>query len=116
MDLCLVLMITSFGLGMVSTHAELQRFEQPAKTDGKLSFLVLGDWGRRGDFNQSEVAHQVLPASFVFFFNLHHFLEKNHAPCGCHFHLSKIFPVIYMDADGKDRREAGRRFCSINRR
>ncbi|KAJ6748947.1 TARTRATE-RESISTANT ACID PHOSPHATASE TYPE 5 [Salix purpurea] len=59
MDLCLVLMITSFGLGMVSTHAELQRFEQPAKTDGKLSFLVLGDWGRRGDFNQSEVAHQM---------------------------------------------------------
>ncbi|KAJ6359230.1 hypothetical protein OIU76_000867 [Salix suchowensis] len=44
---------------MVSTHAELQRFEQPAKTDGKLSFLVLGDWGRRGDFNQSEVAHQM---------------------------------------------------------
>uniref|UniRef100_A0A6N2KAZ2 Purple acid phosphatase n=1 Tax=Salix viminalis TaxID=40686 RepID=A0A6N2KAZ2_SALVM len=59
MDLFLVLMITSFGLGMVSTHAELQRFEQPAKTDGKLSFLVLGDWGEKGDFNQSEVAHQM---------------------------------------------------------
>ncbi|KAF9671258.1 hypothetical protein SADUNF_Sadunf12G0028700 [Salix dunnii] len=59
MAVCLVLMITSFGLCMVSTHAEFQRFKQPAKTDGKLSFLVLGDWGRKGAFNQSEVALQM---------------------------------------------------------
>ncbi|KAG6753801.1 hypothetical protein POTOM_041800 [Populus tomentosa] len=59
MVLCLVLMISSFGLCLVSTHAELRRFEQPAKTDGTLSFLVLGDWGRKGAFNQSEVALQM---------------------------------------------------------
>ncbi|KAL3574942.1 hypothetical protein D5086_023043 [Populus alba] len=59
MVLCLVLMIGSFGLCLVSTHAELRRFEQPAKTDGTLSFLVLGDWGRKGAFNQSEVALQM---------------------------------------------------------
>lgn len=59
MALCLVLMISSFGLCLVSTHAELRRFEQPAKTDGTLSFLVLGDWGRKGAFNQSEVALQM---------------------------------------------------------
>jgi tartrate-resistant acid phosphatase type 5 len=71
MALCLILMISSFGLCLVSTHAELRRFEQPAKTDGTLSFLVLGDWGRKGAFNQSEVALQVLPTSLLFF-NLHH--------------------------------------------
>jgi len=43
MALCLVLMIRSFGLCLVLTHAELRRFEQPAKTDGTLFFLVLGD-------------------------------------------------------------------------
>ncbi|KAG6736220.1 hypothetical protein POTOM_061052 [Populus tomentosa] len=59
MALCLVLMISSFGLCLVSTHAELRRFEQPAKTDGTLSFLVIGDWGRKGAFNQSEVALQM---------------------------------------------------------
>eukprot|EP00258_Populus_trichocarpa_P010532 XP_002318310.3 purple acid phosphatase 17 [Populus trichocarpa] len=59
MALCLVLMISSFGLCLVSTRAELRRFEQPAKTDGTLSFLVLGDWGRKGAFNQSEVALQM---------------------------------------------------------
>lgn len=59
MALCLVLVICSFGLCFVSTHAELQRFEQPARTEGTLSFLVLGDWGRKGAFNQSEVAVQM---------------------------------------------------------
>ncbi|XP_011047804.1 PREDICTED: purple acid phosphatase 17-like [Populus euphratica] len=59
MALCLVLVICGFGLCLVSTHAELQRFGQPAKTDGTLSFLVLGDWGRKGAFNQSEVAVQM---------------------------------------------------------
>ncbi|KAE8697836.1 Purple acid phosphatase 17 [Hibiscus syriacus] len=39
--------------------AELERFELPAKGDGSLSFLVIGDWGRRGAFNQSQVAFQM---------------------------------------------------------
>ncbi|TXG50923.1 hypothetical protein EZV62_023447 [Acer yangbiense] len=38
---------------------QLQRFEHPTKTHESLSFLVLGDWGRRGDFNQSQVALQM---------------------------------------------------------
>ncbi|KAK0587642.1 hypothetical protein LWI29_026249 [Acer saccharum] len=38
---------------------QLQRFEHPTKTHDSLSFLVLGDWGRRGDFNQSQVALQM---------------------------------------------------------
>ncbi|KAK6249844.1 Calcineurin-like phosphoesterase domain [Theobroma cacao] len=39
--------------------AELQRFQQPVKADGSLSFLVIGDWGRKGAYNQSEVALQM---------------------------------------------------------
>ncbi|OAY32190.1 purple acid phosphatase 17 isoform X2 [Manihot esculenta] len=39
---------------------QLLRFQHPPKTvDGSLSFLVLGDWGRRGEFNQSLVAFQM---------------------------------------------------------
>ncbi|EOY01292.1 hypothetical protein QUC31_013859 [Theobroma cacao] len=47
------------GLFVVSCVAELQRFEHAAKPDGSLSFLVVGDWGRRGLYNQSEVALQM---------------------------------------------------------
>ncbi|KAF5469224.1 hypothetical protein F2P56_013313 [Juglans regia] len=56
--LCLLFTITS-GLCFFHSSAELQRFEHPTKSDGSLSFLVVGDWGRRGAFNQSQVAHQM---------------------------------------------------------
>ncbi|GFZ00348.1 purple acid phosphatase 7 [Actinidia rufa] len=39
--------------------AELPRLHHPVKADGSLSFLVIGDWGRKGLFNQSEVALQM---------------------------------------------------------
>ncbi|KAH0681869.1 hypothetical protein KY289_019621 [Solanum tuberosum] len=39
--------------------AELHRLEHPVNTDGSISFLVVGDWGRRGTFNQSQVAQQM---------------------------------------------------------
>ncbi|KAK3200372.1 hypothetical protein Dsin_023787 [Dipteronia sinensis] len=44
---------------LVCSFAHLQRFEHPAKADGTLSFLVVGDWGRNGSFNQSQVALQM---------------------------------------------------------
>ncbi|KAK6242449.1 Calcineurin-like phosphoesterase domain [Theobroma cacao] len=44
---------------LVPSFAELQRFEHPIKSDGSLSFLVVGDWGRKGLYNQSEVAFQM---------------------------------------------------------
>uniref|UniRef100_A0A2N9J1M2 Purple acid phosphatase n=1 Tax=Fagus sylvatica TaxID=28930 RepID=A0A2N9J1M2_FAGSY len=50
---------TILSLCLVLSQAELQRFGQAAKADGSLSFLVVGDWGRRGDYNQSDVAHQM---------------------------------------------------------
>ncbi|XP_075659462.1 purple acid phosphatase 3-like isoform X2 [Castanea sativa] len=43
----------------VPSTAELQRFEHPVKADGSLSFLVVGDWGRKGLYNQSLVATQM---------------------------------------------------------
>ncbi|XP_021909326.1 purple acid phosphatase 17-like [Carica papaya] len=59
-------MVTSllFAIGCVFflstfTHAELQKFLHPPKPDGSLSFLVIGDWGRRGEYNQSQVAFQM---------------------------------------------------------
>lgn len=39
--------------------AELERVEHAAKADGSLSFLVVGDWGRKGLYNQSQVALKV---------------------------------------------------------
>ena len=55
-----------FYLNLVSSFAALQRFEHPAKADGSLSFLVVGDWGREGFYNQSEVALQVIHFSLIF--------------------------------------------------
>lgn len=56
-----------FGFGFLHASAQLQRFTHTPKTDGSLNFLVIGDWGRRGEYNQSEVAFQV---RLIFFFFL----------------------------------------------
>jgi len=43
--------------------AALPRVEHaPTKADGSLAILVVGDWGRKGTYNQSRVAHQVTTA------------------------------------------------------
>ncbi|XP_028767086.1 purple acid phosphatase 3 [Neltuma alba] len=39
--------------------AELRRLHHQPKPDNSLSFLVVGDWGRQGSYNQSFVAHQM---------------------------------------------------------
>ncbi|WVZ51294.1 hypothetical protein U9M48_002450 [Paspalum notatum var. saurae] len=39
--------------------AELPRLEHPPKADGSITMLAVGDWGRRGQFNQSLVAEQM---------------------------------------------------------
>ncbi|CAI9113245.1 OLC1v1013818C1 [Oldenlandia corymbosa var. corymbosa] len=57
--LSLRLLAFSFSLCIVSVLGQLQTFEHPTKGDGTLSFLVLGDWGRSGEYNQSEVAIQM---------------------------------------------------------
>ncbi|KAK3003646.1 hypothetical protein RJ639_019151 [Escallonia herrerae] len=54
--------ITAFlALSLVlAVLAELHKLEHPTKADGSLSFLVVGDWGRRGTHNQTQVALQKL--------------------------------------------------------
>nr|XP_043637473.1 purple acid phosphatase 3-like [Erigeron canadensis] len=44
---------------VIMTAAELKRFEHKVNSDGSFSFLVVGDWGRRGLYNQSNVAYQM---------------------------------------------------------
>lgn len=59
MLLSLKLTVIVIGLWFGAAIAELQRFQHPAKADGSLSVLVVGDWGRKGTHNQSEVAVQM---------------------------------------------------------
>ena len=54
-----VVWMACFHVYVLCALAELQRFEQPTKEDGSISFLVVGDWGRKGNYNQSNVAFQV---------------------------------------------------------
>ncbi|XWS37539.1 hypothetical protein CRYUN_Cryun19dG0052000 [Craigia yunnanensis] len=51
--------LACFCFCFIFVSAELQRFEHPVKADGSLSFLVIGDWGRKGAYNQSQVALQM---------------------------------------------------------
>ncbi|KAG4172548.1 hypothetical protein ERO13_A11G002200v2 [Gossypium hirsutum] len=54
-----VMLVIPIIYALSNVSGELKRFEQPSKGDGSLSFLVIGDWGRRGAFNQSQVAFQM---------------------------------------------------------
>ncbi|RRT81891.1 hypothetical protein GW17_00034693 [Ensete ventricosum] len=53
------IMALALVLSLVSSSAELQKLEHSIKNDGSLSLLVIGDWGRKGEFNQTHVATQV---------------------------------------------------------
>ncbi|CAM8881993.1 unnamed protein product [Rhodiola kirilowii] len=57
--LLLLLLLLIVVMCSVCAVAELQRLEHNAKADGSLSFLVIGDWGRKGTYNQSNVALQM---------------------------------------------------------
>ncbi|XP_015868030.3 purple acid phosphatase 3-like [Ziziphus jujuba] len=54
-----VLLSAILCLCLKSSIAELQRFQHSVKEDGSLSVMVVGDWGRKGNYNQSEVAFQM---------------------------------------------------------
>jgi len=59
MALALILVMALIALHLIPSSAELQRLGHPIKADGSLSLLVIGDWGRNGEFNQSQVATQM---------------------------------------------------------
>lgn len=56
-ELAVVMMMMNVEIWMVV--GDLQRFQPPTKPDGSLSVLVIGDWGRKGDYNQSLLATQM---------------------------------------------------------
>ncbi|XP_077236199.1 purple acid phosphatase 17-like [Tasmannia lanceolata] len=58
-SMALFLLSATLSLCFISSSAELQRLEHPVNEDGSLSFLVVGDWGRRGDYNQTNIAYQM---------------------------------------------------------
>ncbi|KAL9248054.1 hypothetical protein vseg_021417 [Gypsophila vaccaria] len=72
-NLSMIFIVLSFCLllDVQVTKAWLPRHRQATKSDGSLSFLVVGDWGRKGGFNQSRVATQMgivgdkLDANFI---------------------------------------------------
>lgn len=55
----LLLVILASFLIDCSRATGLEKFDHPIKVNGNLKFLVVGDWGRKGDYNQSAVALQV---------------------------------------------------------
>ncbi|KAJ4973666.1 hypothetical protein NE237_006840 [Protea cynaroides] len=54
----MALRTATFVLCFVSMLAELQRIDHSVNSDS-LRFLVVGDWGRKGEYNQSKVALQM---------------------------------------------------------
>lgn len=54
-----LLLVVVVAVAAAPAVAELPRLEHSPKADGSLSILAVGDWGRRGEFNQSRVATQV---------------------------------------------------------
>lgn len=58
-EIFIVICVIVGTIVIIGGNAELQRFDHPAKADGSLSILVVGDWGRKGKYNQSQVAYQV---------------------------------------------------------
>ncbi|KAG4148842.1 hypothetical protein ERO13_D05G308700v2 [Gossypium hirsutum] len=57
-ELCCYLTVALCAF-LVPSFAKLTTIEHPVKPNRSLSFLVVGDWGRKGFYNQSEVAFQM---------------------------------------------------------
>jgi hypothetical protein len=55
----LLLAVLTFSLGTPPAAGELASVEHPVEDGRPLRLLVVGDWGRKGMYNQSRVAAQV---------------------------------------------------------
>ncbi|XP_028243315.1 purple acid phosphatase 3-like isoform X2 [Glycine soja] len=55
----IVAIFLAFCCFVSSSKAKLESLQHAPKADGSLSFLVVGDWGRKGAYNQSLVAFQM---------------------------------------------------------
>lgn len=55
-----LLITTCFSLQLPTNVVDFSKIQHHnKKDDDKVAFLVVGDWGREGNFNQSKVAAQV---------------------------------------------------------
>ncbi|KQJ88252.1 hypothetical protein BRADI_4g16607v3 [Brachypodium distachyon] len=61
----IVVTIAAFAGAALPAAAELPRVEHSPSADGSLTILAVGDWGRRGEFNQSRVTAQKMGVDFV---------------------------------------------------
>ncbi|KAE9601047.1 putative Acid phosphatase [Lupinus albus] len=61
----LLVFIATVPLCLILSSASPSEFNQGPKKDGSLSFLVIGDWGRKGTHNQTKVAVQVNYMSII---------------------------------------------------
>lgn len=106
---------SKFGIGSLSIvmtlllslvpklEAEFTTVEQEIKSDGSISFLVIGDWGRRGLYNQSQVALQV---SF-FFYRIYTYIYN--------IPISAVYYKLFdKNVDGENRGEDEHRFCGFH--
>lgn len=57
-SVCLCLWVFTIAIVSASSGG-LPKFEHPIKGDGTLDLLVVGDWGRKGLYNQSQVAFEM---------------------------------------------------------
>lgn len=57
MKLTLTILVVMLVVDM--SKGEFQRFQPSTKADGTVTALVIGDWGRKGEYNQSLLARQV---------------------------------------------------------
>ncbi|KAJ8554105.1 hypothetical protein K7X08_024783 [Anisodus acutangulus] len=58
-SMVLFLLVASFLISSCCSATRLKKFDHPTKDNGNLRYLVVGDWGRKGDYNQSVVALQM---------------------------------------------------------
>lgn len=99
-SLSLMVVMTCLSLTcFLSESAELPRVlvEHSVKDDKSLSFLVVGDWGRGGAFNQSQVAHQVvIIITKYFLYNMIiKYLYKKEKSCCRHGWFGCLVGVIF---------------------
>ena len=62
----LTMVVAVMTCQMGFSQAELPKLEHPSRGDVSLRLLVVGDWGRKGLYNQSQVSYQVCGTWFCF--------------------------------------------------
>jgi tartrate-resistant acid phosphatase type 5 len=62
-----LVVVAAAVVALAPAAAELTQVEHLPKAEGLLNILAVGDWGRRGQYNQTLVAQQVMCKTFTLF-------------------------------------------------